>query len=271
MPGALTRIAVEADDLPMRREATVGMAAAMILAAACVGGDPEIESPPPEGGTPDDAGGAADTASSDAEVDVDGGATLTNNALWLGTGGLPQGACSPFVLDDQANPEVPVLSNGTLTIEAVGDQTEMMRYLHQANVLAVPASNTVVLEARLRVVVSNSTNPARAGAVLGFTIAGKRNYLWLSTTEIFILAGETTKGATLTDAGTGAFHDYRIEANLATGALRVLQDGVEVLTGATYNTGGQNEIVWGESSVVAGGESEWQRFAHNAYVLGPCP
>ena len=93
--------------------------------------------------------------------------------------------------------------------------------------------------------------------------------LQLETGAIFLNSSENVRGPSATMDTSTAFHDYRIEIELADAGVAVFVDNVQALTGATFTepTSVTDYLVWGEGSIAAHGRSEWQSFSHDAYGI----
>lgn len=216
--------------------------------------------------------GSVSNSKTDAPPSVDVAspdAAWTNNALWQIADGLPDQACVPWTLTDTAAPENPAIVNGHLTL-ATDVDNETMMYKQEPPALQMPTT-TFVIEARVRFVSGMSNDASRSAVDFGWRLGGKSNILRLEDGAIFLLADSSTRGPSLTTPTSDMFHDYKVEVLLASGAIAVSRDGVNVLNGTAYATTGTDIVHFGDGTGLAYGISEWSRVSHNAHVLGPCP
>jgi hypothetical protein len=190
------------------------------------------------------------------------------------TGGLlPDAVCPGWSLTDSASPEDPVITAGSLTLSTSADG-ENMSYVQTAPDIVV--GDPLIVEARMRFISgASSAADSRAPAALVVTTApevGTGTVLYIAADEIFLLSGAATRGATAFVDTDDAFHTYRLEAD--GGDVRVFQDNVQVLDGATFNpvpnNGSVARVAWGDVTSLAHGVSEWQYVRHTAPSTAAC-
>jgi hypothetical protein len=200
----------------------------------------------------------------DAAID----AALTNVAIWRAADGLPDQACAPWTLVDTATPEDPAITSGHLILSTdVG--SELINYRQLAPDLMAPSS-LMTMDARVRFASGSSTSTARSTAAFGFFLGGNIAVLYIEDGAIFVAAAGTTRGDSYTAPTSDAFHDYKLEMQIATGALAVSRDGVTVLNSTAYTSTDADLVFFGDSTGYAFGVSEWTRVSHNAHVPVPC-
>lgn len=194
------------------------------------------------------------------------GDPITVTTGWDGSLGLdPLWTCPPWVKLGLGG----VMVDNMLHFESeFGSDTNA--YIQTGTTLALPP--TWIIEANLRVNQSVSGFPQRTGAGIWFsTGAGVGNALQLGEGEIFLAAGNMTKGASAS-VDTAGFHTYRIEVTAASGAVNVYQDGNLVLSGDVFTStefnGTAPRIEFGDGSALATGSSDWHFVRHNA--IPPC-
>jgi len=129
---------------------------------------------------------------------------------------------------------------------------------------------------RMRFVSGAASTASRAPASFGFRLGPdrKKNAIYIRDGSIFLLTAENTAGPSVSIATSDQPHDYLIVADLTTGAIEARQDGVVVLTGATYPEPDPNAppgIYFGEASLFGRGVSEWLGVEHNAHAPNNCP
>jgi hypothetical protein len=238
------------------------LACTITLLAACG----SVEGDPADGG-PDAA--PPDAPSADATID--------QTVSWQATDGLPEDACAPWELVHNPAPERPTLDGGGFLVIATDQAGDQLFYRQGADVLAPPADGKLVIEARMRLV-SGTTVGARSPVHIGFVIAGKSNVLFLTDTGMFLLEdpGHIDEPPVTDLPPDGAFHDYRIEADLDAAAgtdnVRVLRDDKLVLTGHTSaEPERENVIFFGDSTQAAAGTGDYAAVRHNAHVADACP
>ena len=214
-------------------------------------------------------GGPPDAPPADAGID--------QTVSWHATDGLPEDACAPWVLFHMPPPERPTLDGAGFLVIATDQVGDQLFYRQGPDVLAEPEGHKLVIEARMRLV-SGATVGARSAVHIGFVIAGKSNVLFLTDQGMFLLDDPSTiDEPPVTDLPPdGAFHDYRIEADLdaadGTDNVRVLRDGKLVLTGHTSaEPERENVIFFGDSTQVAAGTGDYAAVRHNAHVADACP
>ena len=89
---------------------------------------------------------------------------------------------------------------------------------YSQSALILPAQ--LVIEARMRLG-GGTGNASRGPAFVGFRYGPdkRKNSLYITTSEIFLLSDENVKGASASFATTDAMHTYRIVANTSTSRL----------------------------------------------------
>lgn len=188
---------------------------------------------------------------------------------WQASSGLtPDAAVPQWQLLDSANPENPNLTGGVLTIG--GNQiAEQMVYSMTGTDTDFSGGATYWLEARLRVNTQSLTGGWwRAPVTMGIGFDGGGLAIFeLRRDSIYLRNGDNSLGALNNTVDTDTdFHLYRMEVlgSTAGSTVNVYQDGVLVLSdNAVYNFGRGNRVFWGDSSVIAGGRSEWTYVATN--------
>jgi hypothetical protein len=143
---------------------------------------------------------------------------------------------------------------------------EHMYFLHTAPNLSAP--DVFVFEARMKFVSGTGSTASRAAASMAFVLGpeSRKNMLQMSATEVFILASENVKGASVAFDTTSDFHTYRIVADMQADTVQVFIDDELELSGNTFVADSPTRLVlFGESSIFANGISEWQFARHNAY------
>ncbi|MDP3504796.1 MAG: hypothetical protein Q8S33_30940 [Myxococcales bacterium] len=190
-------------------------------------------------------------------------------ATWAATEArLPSEGCPAWGLVDTATMDNPVLANGAVTLRTRAN-AENLAYRMTAP--AVQAGNLVSLRFRMQFVSDSANAPWRTGAGVAFSFGPTRtkNTLYIDDGEIFLLSAENTRGASATVATADAMHDYVVEVNRGTGAVSVLRDGSQVLTGSLFITATDtttDTILFGDISLEATGESRWASFEHTAWA-----
>jgi hypothetical protein len=191
------------------------------------------------------------------------------SSVYEASGGVdPALVCPPWRLVDSADPEDPALAGGKLVIGTSADG-ENMFYIQTAP--DVEIQYPLVIEARLKRVSGAASTELMAPIVIGFTVGPSvGNFLSVGLDEVFLQAGESTRGVGAAVDTDGDFHTYRIEV-AAGGAIDVFQDGALQLTGSTYPSGSDHgaaaRVYWGEVSISAFGTSEWEMVRHNASAV----
>ncbi|MFO0727941.1 MAG: hypothetical protein U1E65_29445 [Myxococcota bacterium] len=219
-----------------------------------------------------DAGTGVDAEALDA-APADTGPILSSTASWSAAAGLPDTACPTWTLIDTANPEAPLIQNGILEISD-DQESENMYFLQDGASLIAPPH--LIIEARMRYGSGAASTPSRTPAVIGFRLGPglDKQLFQIGEGEAFLLSSENVRGSSTTTPTSDAFHDYRVEAELPGGAVRVFQDGRLILTGGVYpepNAAAGPAILFGEGSVFAFGASEWISVSHNAHAPIACP
>jgi len=106
------------------------------------------------------------------------------------------------------------------------------------------------IEARIKVVTSGSSTPARSSTSLGFTIGAAhfKNIFFLETDGVFLLSGENVRGPETKVNTTDDFHTYRLEVNPTTGVVTVFGDDLQILAGAAFKDPDfvKQRVFWGE-------------------------
>jgi hypothetical protein len=166
---------------------------------------------------------------------------------------------------------LPSLGGGKLTISTSGSGTQNVYYIQHGAQLVVP--DPLVIEFRARFVSGTSSEASRTGMGVQFQRDPYVvNNLFIQDGEIFVLAGNLTKGASASVPTMDAMHTYRIV--LSGSSIEVSYDGAVKLTGQTFfDPAAQPDasIIWGEASGAAIGTSEWESFEHNAGGCMPTP
>jgi hypothetical protein len=197
---------------------------------------------------------------------------------WSAAGGqLPDVAVPQWDLIDSASPENPALSSGVLTLGGSAVAEQMYYSMTGANT-DYSSGPTYWLEARLRVNTQSLTAGWwRAPVTMGIGFAGGGLAVFeLRRDYVFLRNGNNSVGAfsDLLDTDTD-FHTWRMEVlgSTAGSIVNVYQDGNLVLSdNAVFNFGSGNRVFWGDSSVLAGGRSEWTDVSTNlARVNSPDP
>jgi hypothetical protein len=180
------------------------------------------------------------------------------------SGLLPEDVCPPWTLFEDASPEDPQLVGDVLVL-STSEDGENMNYRQLDADIAAPA-DPFVLEARMRFVSGGATQQI-SGAHMAFTLEGKQGFLVIDDGEIYLFASPFVKGPSASVPTTDDFHTYRMEANLSTGGLTVLRDGVPTLEGAMYPDASADLVAWGDTTRYAHATSEWQFLSHNASTM----
>jgi len=203
------------------------------------------------------------------DMRVLGDAPLNSNSNWdVVNGLLPDFECTGWTLVDTATPEDPVIVDGKLDM-LTSAGAEDMHYRQEGPELQPQSSVTITATTWLK---SNNSSQAAASALdIGFRLSGKANILRIEDTAIFLMQNATTKGPTFATMTNDAFHDYRVELQVSSGAITVFYDNTQVLTGTAYSTTEIDAIWFGDNSAAAYGESYWLRFGHNAHMPTHCP
>ncbi len=197
---------------------------------------------------------------------------------WSATGGLtPDVAVPQWDLVDNANPENPALSAGVLTLGGTA-VAEQMYYSMTGSNTDFSSGPIYWLEARLRVNTQSLTAGWWRGPVtmgIGFDGGGLAIFE-LRRDSIFLRNGDNSVGAINNAVDTDTdFHTWRMEVlgSTAGSIVNVYQDGNLVLSdNAVYNFGAGYRVFWGDSSVIAGGRSEWTDVSTNlARITSPDP
>ncbi len=189
-------------------------------------------------------------------------------ASWAAVQGLPTGICPAWALVDSATQDNPVLADGGVTLRTRANAENL------AFTMAAPdirAGNLVHMRFSMQYVSGSANAPWRTAAGVQFAFGPTRtkNSLYIGNGEIFLLSSENARGNSATVATANAFHTYDIEVNRSTGAVRVLHDGLQVLTGSLFITATDtttDSISFGEASIEATGESRWASFEHTAWA-----
>lgn len=205
------------------------------------------------------------------------GAVLAASALpgqaavvnWFAAGGTtPDVAVPQWDLVDNASPENPSLAAGVLTIggSAISEQ---MYYTMDGADTDFSGQSSYWLEARLRVNTQSLTAGWwRAPVTMGIGFAGGGLAIFeLRRDHVYLRDGDNSRGAfsNLLDTDDD-FHTWRMEVlgSTAGSTVNVYQDGNLVLSDTSvFNFGSGNRVFWGDSSVIAGGRSEWTYVATN--------
>ena len=193
---------------------------------------------------------------------------------WYGTGGTtPDAAVPQWDLVDNASPENPALSAGVLTIggSAIAEQ---MYYSMEGADADFSGQTSYWLEARLRVNTQSLTAGWwRAPVTMGIGFAGGGLAIFeLRRDYVYLRDGDNSRAAFRNDLDTDdEFHTWRMEVlgSTAGSTVKVYQDGNLVLSdNAVYNYGSGDRVFWGDSSIIAGGRSEWTYVATNLAAVG---
>ena len=205
------------------------------------------------------------------------GAVLAASALpgqaavvnWFAAGGTtPDVAVPQWDLVDNASPENPSLAAGVLTIggSAISEQ---MYYTMDGADTDFSGQSSYWLEARLRVNTQSLTAGWwRAPVTMGIGFAGGGLAIFeLRRDYVYLRDGDNSRGAfsNLLDTDDD-FHTWRMEVlgSTAGSTVNVYQDGNLVLSDTSvFNYGSGNRVFWGDTSVIAGGRSEWTYVATN--------
>ncbi len=186
-------------------------------------------------------------------------------------GGLPDGACSPWTLIDNAAPEAPLNTSGVLEI-STSEFTENMAYVQ----FLEPAHAPLVVEFRAKLVSGSSNSNIRAPLSAFVTTAPHRGILFsVDEGEFFVTAAGTgtegIRGPSASLPTSDAFHTYRLEIG-ANGLVSVFRDGVFTFIGQTYTSASDHgpipRVGFGEGSSGAQGVSQWQFVRHNGVSEG---
>ncbi len=192
---------------------------------------------------------------------------------WYATGGeTPDVAVPQWELVDNASPENPVLASDVLTIGGSAIAEQMYYTMDGANA-DFSGQATYWLEARLRVnTQSLTTGWWRAPVTMGIGFAGGGLAIFeLRRDHVYLRNGDNSRAAfsNLLDTDD-EFHTWRMEVmgTTAGSIVNVYQDGTLVLSDdSVYNFGSGNRVFWGDSSVIAGGRSEWTYVSTNLAAL----
>jgi hypothetical protein len=132
--------------------------------------------------------------------------------------------------------------------------------------------DTLVVEFRAQLDFGSSSNPARGPAnVVITTSPGVGHLFHINIGEIFFAAGhgeggQLLKGPMASVPTTGAFHTSRLE--VVGNSVAAYYDGTRKLISSSYTDtldhGLVTRIAFGEGSVAAQGQSEWEYIRHNA-------
>jgi hypothetical protein len=185
---------------------------------------------------------------------------------WDGSGGLlPDQSTPVWILFDDATPEDPVLSAGVLSL-STDVESENVYYTQSGAEISI--NDPVVVEFRARVTASSASVPSKAAVSVALTVSSDfGNSLQIGVDEIFVLIGNNMKGPSAVVDTNGAFHTYRIEADLA-GNFDVYYDDVLTLSGDSFTSAATNgptpRVLWGLVSSFSTGTAEFESFAHNA-------
>jgi hypothetical protein len=184
---------------------------------------------------------------------------------WEAAAGLlPDLGCPFWTLTDNSA-AVPSLSGGVLTLATTSTGSNNLYYSDQAPDIIVP--NPWILEFRGRYVSGTASSTARSAMMVqASTVANVLTAIAIGPDQVKILSGDFTIGATAAVDTDNAFHTYRIVINGTSlgSAVQVYYDSGLILSGSLYSLAQPAaRIVWGESSTLAFGTSEWTYFEHN--------
>lgn len=161
-----------------------------------------------------------------------------------------------------------------LQINSGSNWYQYMYYEQSGGMLAFPSS--LVIEVRMRVVSSATVGNTYCPCEIHWTPGnGAGNGLGFRAGQIFLWQSGNTAATPVNIDTTSALHTYRIEVDgIAAGsAIRVYQDGSQVLTGATYSDaswhGSTPRIYWGDGTTNGSAVSDWASFRHNALAALP--
>ena len=200
-----------------------------------------------------------------------GGVPCTNptftSAYDPSTGLFPNQTCPPWSLVNSEGSTGPSLSGGALIFSTGTDGSR--QYYWQPDI-AIP--DTLVIEFRVKLDFGSSSQVARGPIGVAVTVDPNEGILfYIDGDEMFFAAGhgplgQLLKGSSAFVATTDGFHTYRIE--LTHTSVSVYYDGQRKLFQHTYvdsaDHGQVRRILFGEGSVAAQGQSEWQFIRHNA-------
>jgi hypothetical protein len=139
----------------------------------------------------------------------------------------------------------------------------------------------LVVEFRAKLDFGTSSNPARGPISIVITTAPEEGIpFFISDGEIFVAQGHNPdgsliKGPSAAVATIDDFHTYRIDVS-SSGAVSAYYDGFLKLRSHTYGNdlldhGTRTRVGFGEGSVAASGQSEWEYVQHNAGVPPEAP
>ncbi len=192
---------------------------------------------------------------------------------WYATDGdTPDVVVPQWELVDNASPENPALSGGVLTIGGSAMAEQMYYSMDGANA-DFSGQTSYWLEARLRVNTQSLTGGWwRAPVTMGIGFAGGGLAIFeLRRDYVYLRDGDNSRAAFSSALDTDdEFHTWRMEVlgSTAGSIVNVYQDGTLVLSDSSvYNFGSGNRVIWGDSSVIAGGRSEWTYVSTNLAAL----
>lgn len=189
-------------------------------------------------------------------------------ATWSASSGLlPDQAGLGWALNDTASPEVPVLSNGVLTLQT-STSSELLYYSLDGAALDLGGPTPYWIEGRVQYVSGGQTSGWWRAPIF-FAIRGDNGVL--ATLEIrndliFIRKGDNSLAQQAVVDTNDAFHTYRLEvAGTNAGSMvNVYQDGALVLSDdAAFSTSGAARVFWGDASGLAYGRSDWEYVSTN--------
>jgi hypothetical protein len=199
---------------------------------------------------------------------------------WYATDGdTPDVVVPQWDLIDTASPENPALAADVLTIGG-NAVAERMYYTMAGDDTDFTAGPTYWLEARLRVNTQSLTAGwwrAPVAMAIGFDGGGLAIFE-LRRDYVFLRDGDNSRAAFSSALDTDTeFHTWRMEVMGSTpgSIVNVYQDGALVLSdNSVFNYSSGNRVSWGDSSLIAGGRSEWTYVSTNLAALpstGPSP
>jgi hypothetical protein len=210
------------------------------------------------------------------------GAALASLALpsqaavvtWYATDGdTPDVVVPQWELVDNASPENPALSADVLTIGGNAIAEQMYYTMDGANA-DFSGQTSYWLEARLRVNTESLTAGWwRAPVTMAIRFDGGAVAVFeLQRDAVYLRNGNNSVGAFSNTLDTDdEFHVWRMEVlgTTAGSMVNVYQNGSLVLSdNAAFNFGsGGNQVSWGDSSVIAGGRSEWTYVSTNLAAI----
>jgi len=187
-------------------------------------------------------------------------------ADWQAWSGLfPDQVCPPWTLTNTADVELPTLADSSLTM-LTSDTAEHM-YYSQVDPQFVYPEDGLEIDFKMKYVSGYSNVPGETNNAVKVVVGTTGTVFWIGADQIFLWSSWGTIGSTASVDTDGAAHWYRIVVD-ESGNVSVYYDFSVALTGTVFSYGGWSapELVWGDVSYDAYGQSEWLFFRHNGYV-----